>query len=126
MSIPVEALITAGSAVFGSLLLYMGTRLSSRSSAATENRKVKLSEFEAFKKAYYEHIEEFEDRYKVQEEKMTRVESLLRLALKHILDLRSDMRQHDVYPTKGTPPELETLLWTLSDDDDAVPAGQGE
>jgi hypothetical protein len=124
MSIPLEALITAGAGIFGSAALYAGTRFAAKGTAATENRKVKLTEFEAFKTAYYERIEEFEDRYKVQEEKMTRVEGLLRLALKHIVDLRADMRRHDVNPTKGTPPELETLLWTLSDDE--VQARQGE
>jgi hypothetical protein len=89
-----------------------------RKTQATENRKVDLNEFEVFKKAYYEQIAEFKERYAIQEQKMNKVERLLRLALKHIRDLRTDMRQHEVIPSHGTPPELETLLWTLTDDDD--------
>lgn len=118
MSIPLEALLTAGAAAFGSLMLYTGARVNARSTKAVEDRKVNLTEFEAFKKAYQERMEEFQVRYDHQEAKMNKVERFLRLALKHILDLRADMRQHDVNPTHRTPPELERLLWTLSDDDD--------
>lgn len=125
MSIPLDALIPAGAAIVGSLTVYAGARFTARGTTATENRKVKLSEFELFKKAYYEQITEFKERYVEQEEKLNRMEHLLRLALKHITDLRADMRQHDVSPSHGTPAELETLLWTLTDDE-AVPAGQGD
>jgi hypothetical protein len=46
---------------------------------------------------------------------MEKVEHLLRLALQHIRDLRTDMRQHDITPSRQTPDELEALLWTLAD-----------
>jgi hypothetical protein len=62
-------------------------------------------------------MEEFEKRQEDQEAKTIKVERLLRLALRHILDLRSDMRRNAVNPTHGTPPELEALLWTLTDDE---------
>jgi hypothetical protein len=127
MSVPLDALIPAGAAVFGSAVVYAGTRLTSRRTQDTETRKVNLAEFETFKKAYYERIAEFEKRYETQERKMNTVERLLRLALLHIRDLRADMRQHDVIPTHTTPPELETLLWTLTDDEPVTnPAGPGE
>jgi hypothetical protein len=119
MSVPLDTLITTGAVVFGSLSTYAGTRYMGRNTNATENRKVKLSEFETFKEAYYEQIAEFKERYATQEAKMNKVERLLRLALKHIRDLRTDMRQHDVIPSHGTPSELESLLWTLTDEDDA-------
>jgi hypothetical protein len=129
MSVPLDALIAAGAAVVGSLTVYAGTRFTGRNSQAVENRKLNISEFETFKVAYNERLEEFEKRYEDQERKMNTVERLLRLALRHIRDLRIDMRQHDVIPSHPTPSELESLLWTLTDDEDVpvpVPPGQGE
>jgi hypothetical protein len=112
-----DGLASAGAAVVGSLCVLGGARFTSRNTRATEDRKLNSSEFEVFKKAYQERMEEFEKRQEDQEAKTIKVERLLRLALRHILDLRSDMRRSAVNPTHGTPPELEALLWTLTDDE---------
>lgn len=122
MVVPLEALVTAGAAIVGSVTAYGSTRFVAQRTQATEDRKVDLDEFDLFKKTYYEQIAEFKERYAVQEAKMTQVERLLKLALRHILDLRTDMRQHEVNPSHRTPPELEAILWTLTDDD---PGGPG-
>lgn len=112
-----DSLVSAGAAIVGSLCVYGGARFASRNTKATEDRKLKSSEFEVFKEAYHERMAEFEKRQEVQEAKTVKMERLLRLALRHILDLRSDMRRNAVNPTHGTPPELEALLWTLTDDE---------
>lgn len=121
-----DALTAAGAAVFGSLTVYAGNRFSTRKTAQTEDRKVDLSEFELFKKSYQETIAEFKERYTAQEEKIVKMEHLLRLALQHIQDLRKDMREHDVLPSHQTPTELEPLLWTLPFADDTATAPRGE
>jgi uncharacterized coiled-coil protein SlyX len=121
MSIPVDALTAAGSAIFGSLTVYASSKFQARKNAQTENRKVDLSEFELFKKSYQETITDFKERYTEQEEKIEKMEHLLRLALQHIQDLRRDMREHDVNPSHQTPEELEPLLWTLG----GGPSAQG-
>lgn len=115
MSIPVDALTAAGAAIFGSLSVYASNKFTARKTSQTENRKVDLSEFELFKKSYAETISDFKERYTEQEEKIEKMEYLLRLALKHIQDLRKDMREHDVRPSHQPPAELESLLWTLAD-----------
>lgn len=115
MSIPLDALLAAAAAVFGSTTVYAGTRMTARKTAEVENRKVDQNEFELFKKSYLETIQEFKERYTEQEEKIDKMEHLLRLALQHIQDLRKDMRKHDVRPSQQPPAELETLLWTLAD-----------
>lgn len=120
MSATFDTLVTAGVAVFGSASVYAGVRLRDRSHRGLENRKVTISEFELFKESYYEQIAEFKDRYAVQEAKMKQVERLLRLALGHILDLRTDMRRKQVIPSHSTPPELESLLWSMTDEEAAA------
>lgn len=122
-----DSLVSAGAAVIGSLCVLGGARIASRNTRATEDRKLTSSEFEIFKTAYHEQMADFEKRQADQEAKTVKMERLLRLALRHILDLRSDMRRNAVNPTHGTPPELEALLWTFADNEPLpVPPASGD
>lgn len=108
MNIPLDTLVSAGAGIFGSITAFMGVRLMSR----TENRKVKNSEFRLIMDGYNERIKELEKRYAEQDQKLNKVENLLRQALRYIVNLRADMRTQGVHPTHAAPAELESLLWT--------------
>lgn len=121
MNIPLDALVTAGVGIFGSAAGYAGTRFMSRRADATENRKVDLQQFETFKAAYYEQLGELKAREAERDAQMNKIERLLRQALRHILDLRTDMREQGVHPSHTAPPELESLLWSFGSGDAPAP-----
>lgn len=117
-----DAVTAVTSSVITSGLLYAGTRYVAKSSkkvsetqASVESRRVSISEFEMFKTAYNEQMDRLETRYEKQEAKVSRLEALLKLALRHIRDLRIDLRSHAVTPT-APPPDIERLLWSLEAD----------
>ncbi|PRH79414.1 hypothetical protein C6N75_10040 [Streptomyces solincola] len=111
-----ETLITAlGGGTMTGFLAYLGMRYTAqkssevqRASVEVEQRKVDREQFEAFKTAYREERQQDQEELDRLANKIEAQAALLRIAVRHIRVLRSELAQNQV-PPPPLPVELEMV-----------------
>lgn len=123
----INALIGVVSAAVTGVLLLLGTRFVARQSRVVGEQQVEVEQRKVDQEAFDRFVTRYEaDRQRQDEElEETRTElretrSLFRTALKHINQLRSEMRDRQM-PIPPLPEALESVPWSLFGEGDPRP-----
>lgn len=122
-----NALIGVLSAFVTGFLLLLGTRFVARQSREVGEQQVEVEQRKVDQEAFDRFVTRYESDRQRQDEELaeTRTElqetrSLFRTALKHINQLRGEMRRNEI-PIPPLPEALETVPWGLFSEGDHHP-----
>jgi hypothetical protein len=121
------AMIGVLSAFVTGLLLLLGTRFVARQSREVGEQQVEVEQRKVDQEAFDRFVKRYElDRDRQDEElaetrgELRETRSLFRTALKHINQLRSELRRRDPHvPVPPLPVSLETVPWDLLGEGDS-------